>query len=116
MRNVERLQDDRAVRGAKLDEVRAGAARPEAAAAGALGALVLGLERAVDAVEQERAQRRVRRRVRGDEPGRAEHEHAQHEARPEREPLHPCSNSSMYPAWRTVLISGGPAASSFLRR
>jgi hypothetical protein len=69
--------------------------RPVAGAAASAPVLEHGMldsmarvgERRVGAVEEERAERRVGRDVRDREPDRAQHDHAQHEARAERQPV-----------------------------
>ena len=62
------------------------------APAGTAGApferLMIRLEGRVDALHEERAQRRVRPNVGRREPDEREHEHADDEARPERQPAH----------------------------
>ena len=75
-----------------------------------------GCEAGVHLLHEEGAQRSVRRDVGGDEPGRSEKTDAEQEPRAQREPAHHSAASSMYPACRTVRISGGPRASSFFRR
>ena len=53
-----------------------------------LDTLMVGLERAVDPVEEERAQRGVGGRVGRDEADRGQHDHPEHEPRTQREPVH----------------------------
>ena len=78
---------------------------------------VPGLERLVDAVEQERAQRGVGRDVGQREPDACEDETpSSSRARNERRASNYSAASSMYPACLTVRISGGPSESSFRRR
>ena len=84
-----------------------------------LGCDVRLLERRVRAADEERAQGRVGRDVRRDEPDGRERDDAEDQPRAQGEPRehgYTRSASSMYPACRTVLIRGGPVASSFRRR
>jgi hypothetical protein len=57
--------------------------------------VLICLERVVDALDEERAQRRVGHDVRSGEPGGGEDEHAEHEPRTQRQALkHYCVPAS----------------------
>ena len=76
------LDDDRAVERADLH----GEPAPQPLRPRIFDRLVVGGERAVRAADEERAKRRVRDDVGGDEPHRAEGDDAHDEARPQRQP------------------------------
>ena len=70
------------------------------------------------AVDEEGLERRVRHDVCDRQADRGQRHDTQQEPGPQREAVehYRVPASSMYPACRTVRMSGGPSASSFLRR